>query len=249
VWTAEHTEIPIFAVTAYLLFLYNVIPAMKTRKEWPLKYAFAIWNLLLSIFSVCGTIRMIPYIIHIVSTKGFHHSVCEPAVNWYVQQAPGFWVMLFIYSKIPELLDTILLVLMKKEIIFLHWFHHWTVLLYCWHSFATRISAGGWFVGMNFLVHSFMYFYYFAMMMGFRNLCRRFNKFITTIQIVQMFGGSGILIYAAYAKYTGVCETNWANIKMGLVMYVVYAILFIQLFVNLYVRKTGRSGSPTKKIA
>ena len=33
---------------------------------------------------------------------------------------------LFIYSKIPELMDTVFLVLQKKRVIFLAWFHHTT---------------------------------------------------------------------------------------------------------------------------
>jgi elongation of very long chain fatty acids protein 6 len=35
-------------------------------------------------------------------------------------------VGLFIYSKIPELMDTVFLVLQKKRVIFLAWFHHTT---------------------------------------------------------------------------------------------------------------------------
>ncbi len=44
--------------------------------------------------------------------------------------------------KIPELIDTVFIVLRKKPLIFLHWYHHVTVVLYCWHSFAQRSSAG-----------------------------------------------------------------------------------------------------------
>ena len=38
----------------------------------------------------------------------------------------GLWVGLFIYSKMPELLDTAFLTFQKKPVIFLHWFHHVT---------------------------------------------------------------------------------------------------------------------------
>jgi hypothetical protein len=48
--------------------------------------------------------------------------------------------------QIPELGDTVFVVLRKKPLIFLHWYHHVTVLLYCWHSYASRSSAGLYFV-------------------------------------------------------------------------------------------------------
>eukprot|EP00959_Pyramimonas_sp_CCMP1952_P446462 9347841-Pyramimonas_sp.AAC.2 len=44
----------------------------------------------------------------------------------YLNGPSGLWVGLFIYSKIPELLDTVFLVLQKKRVIFLAWFHHTT---------------------------------------------------------------------------------------------------------------------------
>jgi elongation of very long chain fatty acids protein 6 len=36
--------------------------------------------------------------------------------------------------------DTLFIVLRKKPLIFLHWYHHITVLLFCWHAFATQSS-------------------------------------------------------------------------------------------------------------
>ena len=66
--------------------------------------------------------------------------------------AQGLWVGLFIYSKMPELLDTAFLTFQKKPVIFLHWFHHVTVLLYCWHAYHHQVSSGLWFASMNYCV-------------------------------------------------------------------------------------------------
>ncbi len=80
---------------------------------------------------------------------------------------------IFIYSKIPELLDTIFMVLRNKKVIFLHWFHHATVLLYCWHAFHTSIASGIWFASMNYCVHSIMYMYFFLAAAGYYKVSRR----------------------------------------------------------------------------
>ena len=54
----------------------------------------------------------------------------------------GLWLFLFVMSKFPELIDTAFIVLKKGDLIFLHWYHHITVLLFCWQSYATRSSTG-----------------------------------------------------------------------------------------------------------
>ena len=105
--------------------------------------------------------------------------------------------MLFIFSKVPELVDTVFLVLAKKPVIFLHWYHHFTVLLYCWTAYVGRSSAGLYFVAMNFGVHSLMYFYFF-LMTWYRKLW--WAPIVTVLQISQMF--VGIFICSAVYYYS-----------------------------------------------
>ena len=70
-----------------------------------------------------------------------------------------FYMFVFICSKIPELVDTVLLLVKKREVMTLHWYHHSTVLLYSLHGgiFSTATGTGPMFGAMNFFVHSVMY--------------------------------------------------------------------------------------------
>ena len=95
------------------------------------KDAWAVWNLLLASFSFVGFMRTFPHLVYYGSQYGYYASICAPAETSFGQGAAGLWTMLFIYSKVPELVDTIFLVIQKKDVIFLHWYHHFTVLLYC----------------------------------------------------------------------------------------------------------------------
>lgn len=48
----------------------------------------------------------------------------------------------FCFSKLPELVDTVFIVLRKQPLIFLHWYHHASVLIYCWFSYQDYSSTG-----------------------------------------------------------------------------------------------------------
>merc|ERR1712146_14712 len=127
----------------------------------------------------------------------------------YGNNLSGFFVMLFIYSKVAELLDTVLLLLAKKEVIALQWWHHSTVLLYCWHSYSICIGTGIWFAAMNYSVHAVMYGYFAVTATKYRKCVTPFAIFITLAQLMQMLVG----------------------------MYVSYFVLFFKLFVDNYCLK------------
>nr|CAD7567629.1 unnamed protein product [Timema californicum] len=79
----------------------------------------------------------------------------------------GFWTWMFVLSKLPELGDTVFIVLRKQPLIFLHWYHHITVLLYSWFSYTEYTASARWFIVMNYFVHSVMYSYYALRSMGY----------------------------------------------------------------------------------
>jgi len=65
-----------------------------------------------------------------------------------------------LFGQIVELGDTAFIVLRKQPLQFLHWYHHITVMMYCFYSYPLYIASSRWYVAMNFFVHSAMYTYY-----------------------------------------------------------------------------------------
>eukprot|EP01059_Diplonema_ambulator_P019941 TRINITY_DN33628_c0_g1_i1.p1 TRINITY_DN33628_c0_g1~~TRINITY_DN33628_c0_g1_i1.p1 ORF type:complete len:322 (+),score=89.14 TRINITY_DN33628_c0_g1_i1:71-967(+) len=245
-WTREHTEVPIFFVMAYLALIFQGPVVLQNFPPMRSKYIFAFWNFLLSTFSFFGMVNTVPVLLRYLQEKGFKYTVCTDPAEWYLRGPPGLYVFLFIYSKIPELMDTVFLVLRKREVIFLHWFHHCTVLLYCWHAYHNAIAPGLWFASMNYTVHSIMYLYYMVTILGlFRKLTKAIAPFITTIQILQMIMGMTVTYFSAVWHMEGgveECYVTPSNYKLGLGMYTIYFVLFAILFKNLYL-----SGPKTQK--
>lgn len=251
----DHVEIPIIAVIMYMVFVFQMPDYMKSRNPMPLRLLWTLWNLLLSVFSCIGATRTVPVMLETLDKKGFRYTVCTDPFEWYSDGPVGLWVGLFIFSKIPELFDTVFLILQKKPVIFLHWFHHVTVLVYCWHAFHNTVGPGLWFAAMNYSVHSVMYFYYFLMSLRnniIRRICKMFAILITTVQLLQMVVGGAVTFMGAYWTYhEGFenCHVDPANYKLGLAMYFSYFILFAVLFWNLYIAggKKKQSNAPVKE--
>jgi len=251
-WVRDHAEVPVLTSCLYLSFVFYVPDLLKGSQPLKLRSAFAAWNLTLCAFSVVGSVHTLPTLLENLFKHGFLYTVCRDPEDWYLNGPTGLWVGLFIFSKIPELLDTAFLVMQQKRVIFLHWFHHATVMLYCWHAYHTRVAPGLWFAAMNFLVHSIMYLYYGAMACKLNWLATPFAPMITTVQILQMAVGSAVTVTSAIEHRRGgdaACKVDPANYKLGLTMYGSYLCLFSMLFLNKYfgaARKPG--GAKTDKI-
>jgi len=232
-WMGVFWHTSFYWVAAYMLVIFGGQAYMANRPALKLRRALALWNTLLAAFSIAGALRTLPEMIHVLSKFGFYHSVCNPS---YVEsvQVSAYWTWLFTLSKVPELGDTVFIVLRKQNLIFLHWYHHITVLLFTWFSYSRNIAPGRWYVCMNYVVHSLMYTYYAARALGYRPP-KRLAMVITTSQIVQMILGAYVTYYAYEKQANGeLCAITQGTAKLGLIMYLSYFMLFARFFINSY---------------
>lgn len=229
---------PVVAVALYaFLIFWGKHVYMKDREPWKGSRPYlAAWNLALSTFSFCGSFRVGCNVLYNLSTLSLRDNFCLDPQQTYGSGSTGMWIQFFILSKFPELIDTFFVTVNKKPLIFLHWYHHITVLLFCWHSYITFATGGVFFAFMNYTVHACMYGYYF--LMAVRMKPKWMNPmFITTIQILQMIGGVTLTVLTAYYYNTekeGECFVEKVNITAALVMYVSYLSLFLEFFFKRY---------------
>jgi elongation of very long chain fatty acids protein 6 len=232
---AAMPEVPLAAVGAYLVMVFGGQYVMKNRDPIAAKPLFRLWNFLLAAFSIFGTYKVVPTFVAVVLSTPHSELLCGKPLDVFFTGDVGFWKLTFMLSKFPELIDTFWLVIQKKPVIFLHWYHHVTVLLYCWYSWLEFVPPDTWFCVMNYTVHSVMYSYYFLTTFESLRFVRKLGNYITMAQIAQMVVGFGIAISGLVAVYVqGRRDCTWKQSNMvacGL-MYASYFLLFARFFVN-----------------
>lgn len=118
---------------------------MKNRAPFKLRGLLFFWNLGLALFSMIGVARFFPEVIHSWRSFGFHWSVCE-ASFLRDSKITCFWSFAFTLSKLPELGDTLFIVLRKQKLLFLHYYHHVSVFIFSWYCLSRTYSPGRWWV-------------------------------------------------------------------------------------------------------
>lgn len=228
-----------FLVSAlYAAFIFGGRHVMNKRAKFELRKPLVLWSLSLAVFSIFGALRTGAYMLYILMTKGLKYSVCDQ--GFYNGPVSKFWAYAFVLSKAPELGDTIFIILRKQKLIFLHWYHHITVLLYSWYSYKDMVAGGGWFMTMNYGVHSVMYSYYALRAAGFR-VSRKFAMFITLSQITQMLVGCVVNYLVFHWMQQDQCYSHFPNIFWSSLMYLSYLVLFCHFFFEAYIGKMRKT--------
>lgn len=206
---------------------------------------FALWNGGLAVFSIIGFCHVGPELYDLIMERD---SFCSDLLTRKIGtgfRSPGAGMFLFIFSKLPELCDTFFLIIKNRPVRLLQWYHHVSVMLFCWHALGTEYAPSLYFGAMNYAVHSVMYTY-FAIYTQF-NCSRKFLKkvgpIVTLMQTSQMVVGIFVNAVTLTSYYTGAlnnhgtkCHVVDSTMYAAMVMYLSYFILFAKLFYDSVVK-------------
>lgn len=240
-WFHSHTwEAPVFSLALYMGFLFWWAPKVEKVSAFATR-AVKWWNLFLWGMSVLMFVGLAVPWTRTVFQTGLTTTFCDPK-NTFWEGDTMFWIWLFALSKFAELFDTWFLVYKMKFDLrknFLHWYHHVTVLAYTWFAVYNRVTVGFVFGMVNAFVHCVMYGYFFLAAIGRKPW---FGRYITQLQITQMFVGMGAMIWWAvlHAKLGDEqCPSDAMkrNIASALIMYGSYAYLFISFYRKKHAKK------------
>uniref|UniRef100_A0A915BI67 Elongation of very long chain fatty acids protein n=1 Tax=Parascaris univalens TaxID=6257 RepID=A0A915BI67_PARUN len=240
IWAASMEWTVVHLAAIYVITIFTIQYIMRERKAFDLQTPLYVWNAMLAIFSIGGFLRLTPIFIKQIIDRGFISTFTEIG-PCFTDNVAGYWTFLWVFSKIPELLDTIFIVLRKRPLMFMHWYHHAATGYFSFVAYATSNAFMIWIVWLNFFIHSFMYSYFMLRSMRFR-VPPQVAQIITAAQIVQFLITQAIMVYLAI-----LCLTTNANYDvtlkaflLGAFMEVTYTMLWFQFYYVSYIANGGK---------
>ena len=117
-WVEDNWTLSIWISLIYIFLVFSGKWYMNSRSKFELRLPLILWNLFLASFSILGFIRVWPEFANCIYEHNIEYSVCN---NRYAYGITGFWAYMFVMSKLPELVDTLFIVLRNQQLILLHW--------------------------------------------------------------------------------------------------------------------------------
>ncbi|KAF7725147.1 hypothetical protein EC973_000399 [Apophysomyces ossiformis] len=248
---STNNEVIVTCITYFVVifggrFLMTNMPAFK------LQYLFQLHNLLLTLVSGAILALMAEQIFPIVYNHGFLYAICSTdawtqplELLYYLNYLVKYW----------ELIDTIFLVLKKKNLEFLHYFHHSMTMVLCYTQLGGQTSVSWVPIVLNLTVHVLMYYYYFRTAAGAKIW---WKKYLTTMQIVQFVIDLFIIYFCTYTYFAytywphlpnmGSCAGTEGSALFGCALLSSYLLLFINFYRITYQKKQAARKAAGGKI-
>uniref|UniRef100_A0A0K0DD17 Elongation of very long chain fatty acids protein n=1 Tax=Angiostrongylus cantonensis TaxID=6313 RepID=A0A0K0DD17_ANGCA len=224
----------------YVVSIFSVKFYMKDRKAYDLQLPLNIWNAILSVFSGLGFFYTFTTFLNIAYNKGtsqIHTTISEV----YTDKTCGYWVFLWVLSKIPELVDTYFIVLRKRPLMFMHWYHHALTGYYAIVNYSEENAHMFWLVWTNYGIHAAMYGYYFLRSLKV-NVPPQVAQTITTLQMVQFSIAIAAQLHVGILAIstTGSYPVTFRGWFIGMFMLITYFALWIRFYNISYYSKGGK---------
>ncbi|XP_041365542.1 elongation of very long chain fatty acids protein 4-like isoform X2 [Gigantopelta aegis] len=227
-WLLMDSCLPtVFFTCLYLVVVWVGPKVMEHREPFNLKWFINAYNFVLILVNLHICTQLLVWTTH----QGYSY-ICQPVRYTHeegeMKIASALWW--FYFSKLLEMLDTIIFILRKKnnQVSFLHVYHHATMFPIWWIG-VKWVAGGQSFFGamINSFIHVIMYSYY-----GLAALGPQFQKYLwwkrylTKLQLIQFMAG---IIHAAQSLVFGCDFPAWMHWAL-----IIYAATILLLFLNFY---------------
>ncbi|KAF9428044.1 hypothetical protein BGZ94_003524 [Podila epigama] len=230
---STQNEVAMWTLT-YFIVIFGGRQIMKNQDAFKLKHLFILHNFLLTIASGALLVLFIENLVPILARNGFFYAICNQGA--WTQRLELLYYLNYLV-KYWELADTVFLVLKKKPLEFLHYFHHSMTMILCFVQLGGYTSVSWVPITLNLTVHVLMYYYYMRSAAGVRIW---WKQYLTTLQIVQFVIDLGIIYFCSYTYFAfnyfpwapnaGTCAGTEGAAIFGCALLSSYLLLFINFY-------------------
>ncbi|KAJ9073276.1 Fatty acyl-CoA elongase/Polyunsaturated fatty acid specific elongation enzyme [Entomophthora muscae] len=231
----------------YLVVIFGGQHLMRSRKPIQLSLLFQVHNAFLTLLSLGLFVLFAQNLAPIIYNSTMKDSIC--AASNFTQPLELLYYVNYL-TKYYELLDTCFLVLRKKNLEFLHWYHHSMTALLCYTQLTGRTTVSWVPIVLNLGVHVVMYYYYFLATF---NIKVWWKKYITVMQITQFVIDLAVIYYCLFIilgvrqfdmlSNTSDCQGSLGAAFFGAGLLSSYLLLFIQFFFKVYTKPSDKPKS------
>ncbi|CAO0800798.1 unnamed protein product [Mucor circinelloides] len=210
-----------------------------------------IHNAFLTIVSFVLLVLLIEQLVPKLVNQGLYYSICSEEA--WTQELELLYYLNYLV-KYYELIDTVFLVVKKKKLEFLHYFHHSMTMALCYTQLVGRTTVSWVPIVLNLTVHVFMYYYYFRTASGAKIW---WKQYLTTMQIIQFVIDLVVIYTCTYSYYAytytsfmpnfGDCAGTESAAAFGCAILTSYLFLFINFYRITYNKK--KAAAAAKKAA
>lgn len=237
----DYFSVVVAIAVFYIFSVFALKKIMATRDPLNLQWGMFLWSSLIAIFSILGSYRLVSAVFLSFQQKGAYATFYDQDKVMY-RGPTGLWLMMFVLSKVVELGDTVFIVLRKKRLIFLQWYHHASAMVMAWYIYGKTGPTMAFVATMNLTIHSLMYIYFALSASKWIKIPNIFPLCLTTIQMTQF-----VVAMAIHINAIGVYLVDGQRSPVPLFQSVIITITYITyfvLFANFFV---GRYLTPSKK--
>ncbi|KAG0005797.1 hypothetical protein BGZ80_004042 [Entomortierella chlamydospora] len=226
-------EVAMWTIT-YFIVIFGGRQIMKTQEAFKLKHLFIFHNFLLTVASGALLMLFIENLTPMLARQGLFFAICDNGA--WTQRLELLYYLNYLV-KYWELADTVFLVLKKKPLEFLHYFHHSMTMILCFVQLGGHTSVSWVPIVLNLTVHVLMYYYYMRSAAGVRIW---WKQYLTTLQIIQFVLDLGFIYFCSYTYFAftyypwapnfGKCAGTEGAALFGCGLLSSYLLLFINFY-------------------
>eukprot|EP01114_Cavostelium_apophysatum_P006853 TRINITY_DN1836_c0_g1_i1.p1 TRINITY_DN1836_c0_g1~~TRINITY_DN1836_c0_g1_i1.p1 ORF type:complete len:286 (-),score=55.47 TRINITY_DN1836_c0_g1_i1:101-958(-) len=241
-WPLTDWQPMVYIIIGYLVTIFTIQRLMKNRERFELKGIVVVHNFFLAALSLVMFLGFVYNLVqlYLASPAPFNDFFCDSERR--VSTHPvNIWFYIFYLSKFYELIDTIIIVLKKRPLIFLHVYHHIITMVLVYVTMRTELGIRWISSASNCAVHIPMYTYYGLSALGINVW---WKKYITVIQIWQFvlgFFGNSLAYYFYYNNIK--CSSTVYDWLFGQAVIFSFLLLFINFFRKTYSERRPRTST------